>query len=605
MTETVFGVTKGLSADRMEQLQSLYHYRVEREDLISEELLGLMAKLSFEINRETAVYLNRRGQVVAVSVGDSSTVPLPAVNGRRGVGRLSGIRCLHTHPGASGELSRVDLMALKAERLDLMAAIGVSEGQPTEIYIGYIAGGPGERFMIEGPVTPDQVNKKNIMSTIAQMESWLEREVPAEDQRSPETAVLVGLASKGADRGSAEELLVELGLLAETAGAQVCAQVVQQKDRPDSAYYIGQGKAKEIELLSQAAGADLVIFDDELSPAQLRNLEQIISARLIDRTALILDIFAQRARSAEGKIQVELAQLKYILPRLAGKGNVLSRLGGGIGTRGPGETKLETERRHIRHRISILDRELDEIVRRRSLFREQREASRLPVLALVGYTNAGKSTLLNTLTGASVPAEDRLFATLDPTARRLTLPDGRDTLLTDTVGFVRKLPHQLVAAFRATLEEVKFADVLVHVVDSSHPGAEKQVSAVIDVLHHLGAAEKPIITVFNKIDRKPEGLDPIPRLREELPHVVDVSAVTGEGLDGLKQMMARVLPGVRELVTLAVPYHDAHIVSFIHDRGRVLESIYEGDRILVTAELDRPSVDQLAGYIVAGGGRSH
>nr|WP_232356956.1 GTPase HflX [Thermoactinomyces sp. CICC 24226] len=350
-----------------------------------------------------------------------------------------------------------------------------------------------------------------------------------------EKAILVGCGTKKQE-WSLRSTLEELKSLAETAQAVPVSQVLQFRDRIDPAWYIGRGKAEEIARMVEENEADLVIFDQELSPAQLRNLEGLMPCKVIDRTQLILDIFAQRARTKEGKIQVELAQLKYLLPRLAGKGKEMSRLGGGIGTRGPGEKKLETDRRHIRRQISVLTKQLEEIKKHRRLHQERRKKNGIPQVALVGYTNAGKSTLLNQLTGAGVLSENRLFATLDPTSRQLVLPSGKEVILTDTVGFIRQLPHHLIAAFRSTLEQVKEADLLLHVVDASHPEAEEQVEAVEQVLADLNAADIPVLMVWNKADRLerelPEGWDP--------DHLM-ISAFNEQDLDRLKARVEQAL----------------------------------------------------------------
>lgn len=364
---------------------------------------------------------------------------------------------------------------------------------------------------------------------------------------SMERAITVGLELPGTRGWETEDSLDELGQLAATAGAEVVGRVVQKRARPDPATYIGEGKAQELAALAMVSHADLVIFDDELSPAQQRNLEEIIGVKVIDRTWLILDIFASRAASKEGKIQVELAQLSYLLPRLVGKGTALSRLGGGIGTRGPGETKLETDRRRIRKRIAALRTELAEIARRRGLQRSRRKEAGIPVVSLVGYTNAGKSTLFNALTESQVLVEGKLFATLDPTIRRCRLPGGGTVLLADTVGFIRKLPHELVAAFRATLEEVAQADVICHVVDASHPGKDEQCAAVSAVLADLSLQDKPILTVLNKIDLVPGELER-DRLRIEHPGAILISAAERWGLPdllrGIEDILARTARGV-------------------------------------------------------------
>lgn len=406
-----------------------------------------------------------------------------------------------------------------------------------------------------------------------------------------ERAVLVGLETAAPSAWNIEDSIGELAHLTETAGAAVVATVIQKKGKPDPAYYVGEGKAREIEMVRSATEANLVIFDDELTPAQQRNLEEIIEGRIIDRTELILDIFAQRAATSEGKLQVELAQLNYMLPRLAGRGTEMSRLGGGIGTRGPGETRLEADRRTIRNRISSITRELETVRQRRTVQRQKRRDADLPLVALVGYTNAGKSSLLNTLTGAEVLVEDKLFATLDPTTRRYTLPDGRALLLTDTVGFIQKLPHHLIMAFRATMEEVVDADMLLHVVDASHPQAVEHCEAVFDVLREIDAADHPVITVLNKSDL-PESGPMIERLHHAYPKSVAVSAVTGDGLDDLAEMISEELSSWRVRIEELVPYGDP-VLGLIRARGRVISEVYREDGVAIVAEVDRMVAGQV------------
>jgi len=406
-----------------------------------------------------------------------------------------------------------------------------------------------------------------------------------------ERAVLVGLETAAPSAWNIDDSIGELAHLTETAGAAVVATVIQKKGKPDPAYYVGEGKAREIEMVRSATEANLVIFDDELTPAQQRNLEEIIEGRIIDRTELILDIFAQRAATSEGKLQVELAQLNYMLPRLAGRGTEMSRLGGGIGTRGPGETKLEADRRTIRNRISSITRELETVRQRRTVQRQKRRDADLPLVALVGYTNAGKSSLLNTLTGAEVLVEDKLFATLDPTTRRYTLPDGQALLLTDTVGFIQKLPHHLIMAFRATMEEVVDADMLLHVVDASHPQAVEHCEAVFDVLREIDAADHPVITVLNKSDL-PESGPMIERLHHAYPKSVAVSAVTGDGLDDLAEMISEELSSWRVRIEELVPYGDP-VLGLIRARGRIISEVYREDGVAIVAEVDRMVAGQV------------
>jgi GTP-binding protein HflX len=411
------------------------------------------------------------------------------------------------------------------------------------------------------------------------------------------------VAGSGSGAGSGwdvEDSLNELRLLAESAGAIVLASEIQRREHPDPAFFVGEGKAQEIAQLCEELQANLVIFDDQLSPSQLRHLEEVIPVKIIDRTALILDIFAQRAMSREGKIQVELAQLKYALPRLAGQGTALSRMGGGggIGTRrGPGETKLEMDRRRIRERISELEKEIDSVQANRQIQRAPRKKNAAPLAALVGYTNSGKSTLFNVLTEAGVLAEDRLFATLDPIVRKFMLPDGREILLADTVGFIQKLPHELVAAFRGTLEEARYADILIHVADVSHPQLIEQCATVNEVLSELGIGDKPTIMVFNKIDRLSSGLI-LERLKRDFPGCVAISALTGEGLEDFKRVLnERGLPQ-RVSVELLIPYKDAGIIAEIRaGSSQVEQEEYLAEGIRVKALMELPDLGRVRRYV--------
>jgi len=400
-----------------------------------------------------------------------------------------------------------------------------------------------------------------------------------------ETVILVGLQTPKSVL-PAEETLRELSLLVKTAGAKPLAEVVQKRPVVDAAYYVGKGKAEEIAVLAGELAVDCIVFDDELSPVQIRNLEAATGVRVVDRTALILDIFAGRARTSEGKLQVELAQANYRLPRLTGRGAQMSRLGGGIGTRGPGEKKLEVDRRHLRVRIAELKRELEEVKKHRSLHRRSRQAIPLPLVTLVGYTNAGKSTLLNALTGAEALVEDMLFATLDPTTRRVRLPGGREFLLTDTVGFIRKLPHHLVAAFRATLEEVLQADLLLHIVDTAHPQAAGQIAAVTEVLQQLGAADRPQLLVFNKLD-EPEARAALPALSRGYPDHVAVSAAQSLGLAELLEKAEALLQHDDCRLTLTVPFGREDLLTIMRRHGRIESVEYTTAGIDVKAILPR------------------
>jgi len=417
-----------------------------------------------------------------------------------------------------------------------------------------------------------------------------------EEQRQEQRGLLVTLERRGQEW---EESLAELHRLAETAGVEVVGRVTQRRDKPDGAFFVGRGKAREIRQIRGDARAQVLLVDGDLTPTQERNLEEAADTGVVDRTGLILNIFAQRARSREGKIQVELAQLTYLLPRLTGRGTELSRLGGGIGTRGPGETKLETDRRRIRKRLTVLRKQVERIGKRRGMERRRRKESGAPVAALVGYTNAGKSTLMNVLSGAGVFVEDALFATLDPTIRRVRLRDGREVLLADTVGFIRNLPHQLVAAFRATLEEVVAADVLVHVVDASHPQMEEQIEAARRVLVDLECAEKPMVVAFNKCDLVPDRVRLESRAKRE-EHAAVISAATGEGLEDLLRLIGERLEQDLVPVELVVPWSAQVLVSEVHTRGRVLAEDYRPEGVALTARVPEDIAERLRRAAKAG-----
>lgn len=411
-----------------------------------------------------------------------------------------------------------------------------------------------------------------------------------ENSQEPEVAVLVGI-----DMGlyNAQVSMDELEELARTAGAVVAAKIIQKRDKPDSATYVGSGRLEEIKAFTEANDVDLLIFDGELTPSQQRNIEDETDIRVIDRTTLILDIFAARARSNEGKIQVELAQLKYSLPRLGGKGAEMSRLGGGIGTRGPGESKLESDRRHIHRRIQSLQEELVQIAKRRENLRARREKDGIETVAIVGYTNAGKSTLMNTLTNAGVLAENKLFATLDPTSRALTLPDGRTVMLIDTVGLVRRLPHQLVDAFRSTLEEAANATVILNLCDASDECCTEHLNVTMNLLAALGCADKPIISVLNKCDLC-GGSFVLPAQGE----FVMISAKTGEGLGNLLAKIQLSLPPTRRKAELLIPYNEGGLVSYIREEGVLIKEDYRADGIYVKAVVDIQFLDKHKDLIV-------
>lgn len=581
------GNLTGIKSAMLDRLKSLYDFKQGLDEFASFELLSELCACSGEINREISVYISRDGGIVDVSVGDSAKVSMPSMRLVRNEDRLCGVRCIHTHPSGDGRLSGVDLGTLRSMKLDCMAAVGVSDGKPTQLYAAYLGDfdeDTGSRAaLVYGPMRPYKLPQKALIAEIFNSDDRFRsttKEVEAVEQ---ERAVLVGM-----DNDEGYDTLEELNELAKTAGALVVGKVRVRRRTIDNATYVGSGKANELSLMGSELEADLFIFDDELSAIQLRTLEETLGARVIDRTTLILDIFAARATSREGKLQVELAQMRYRLPRLIGQGQVLSRLGGGIGTRGPGEKKLEIDRRRIRRRVFELETELSEIEKQRGLRRESRKANRIPLVALVGYTNAGKSTMLNALTDSNVLAEDKLFATLDPVVRKITLSGGTEALLSDTVGFINKLPHDLVEAFKSTLEEVSNSDLILQVVDISCPYHEKQMRVVDGVLESLHAADIPRIIVFNKADAI-ASCD----LPAESENRLNVSALRGTGIEKLLSAVELKLNSARTEVDILVPYSKYEAVSMIRDRGMLLSEEHTETGTHIRALLDAESIGQL------------
>ncbi len=542
--DTVFGPVTGLKPSQLRSLQRLYRVRVPQDCAVTLELGQRLAALATEIEQPLCVFLNRRGQVVRVGLGTPDRARIPPLElPRYGEARLCGLRCvavgLERQPP-----NRAALTALAAQRLDALVWLTVRGGYLDRAYLAHLT---VAETWVSPPLSLEALGHQDFLALVAGLEEEFARNYQAREvSESGDRVILAGL--QGVNDGLTEAglplPLVELGQLVESAGGAIADTLWQKRERPHPQTVLGEGKIAEIAVAAQTQGANLIVFDRELSPAQLRNIEQRVGLRVSDRTEIILDIFAQRARSAAGKLQVELAQLAYRLPRLAGRGQALSRLGGGIGTRGPGETKLETDRRAVQKRITRLQQQVNELRDRRQRLRQQRLDREIPTVAIVGYTNAGKSTLLNTLTKAEAYAADRLFATLDPTTRRLNLGDflGLEqrmgtVLLTDTVGFIRELPPSLVDAFRATLEEVTEADVLLHVVDASHPHWAAQERSVREILQKMPLPTGPILTAFNKCDR-PSVLE---RLRAQHPEALCISAQTRLGLAELCWQLARLL----------------------------------------------------------------
>ena len=579
----IYGNKEGIRDSLLAQMELLYELELPDESFAPVELLEALAAFTAAINREISVYVSRSGAILDVTIGQIGSVELKDMRLRRNARRLSMVRCIHTHPGGNPQLSDVDISSLRSMRFDAMAAVGVSDsGRPTGLqaaFLGEYAGGINRVTLTE--IMPvKRIPQRALMEAIERADAQVLCGAPNDTQEEKERAFLVGLDS--------EESLEELARLADTAGAIVVGRMLQKKSRPDTATYVGSGKADELSLEAQAKEADLVIVDDELTGVQTRNLEEILrGVKVLDRTSLILDIFAQRAQSREGRLQVELAQMAYQLPRLTGHGVSMSRLGGGIGTRGPGETRLELDRRRIRRRMSDLRREIAELGSQRELRRSRREKNRVPVVALVGYTNAGKSTLLNTLSGAGVLAEDKLFATLDPVVRTVKFPTGGEFLLVDTVGFISKLPHALVDAFHSTLEEALLADLLVIVSDGASAEMAHQHDVVLEVLSSLGASDRPRIDVINKVD--------LMERTPEWPGAIPISAKTGEGMEALLGEIKRHLRGMARPLRVTIPYVQGSLLAALHDGAQVIREEYTENGVTVEAMTD----EQMAGRLSA------
>ena len=596
------GNIKGIRDSVIAELQKLYD--MQSPQLVSQELAVKLADITEYINREISVYITRSGQIIEIAVGDNATVELPSFSGRRGAGRLSGIRCIHTHPGGNPYLSGVDISALKNNKYDAMVAIGVVSPDFTksELTFGLITGiDSNENYTAEcyGPYSIEDAENINFVNTVSTIERILDKQTgTASLQVMSERAILIGMEwGRNDSLWTVDDSLEELKQLADTAGATVIKKFIQKRPKPDPAFFIGRGKVQELALYAQQENIDLCIFDDELSPAQQRNIESVMGIRILDRTALILDIFAQRARTNEGKLQVELAQLQYTLPRIMGKGLMLSRLGGGIGTRGPGETKLEVDRRRIRDRIAFIKDQIEKVKAVRSLHRSKRKKNNVFEVSLVGYTNAGKSTLLNTLTNSDIYAKDQLFATLDPTTRQLTLPNKQEIIITDTVGFIQRLPHQLIAAFRSTLEVVTEADLLVHVIDVSHELYKEQAAAVHEVLKEIGAETKPVITVYNKIDKLPPDSKLADRLALE-EDTVCISAAKKLNLETLQQMIESHRKSKAVEVTLCIPYAETAKAAQLHETANVLEQEYTENGAVMKVILPVEDLEAYNEYIL-------
>ena len=497
----LFGNISGLKANQIRSLENLYRRRIPNKFLITPKLAATIGRLSHEIRRQIGLLVNRQGRIAFVIVGNHNRIVIPDTSEYRAApGRLKGLRCIHTHLKKEF-LTKDDINDLVLLRLDIMAAITLTkEGLPYQVYASHIlpTGKDGKPCQMLGPLNPNQLDIR-CLELIQALESELAHATSLyKAKQGEERALLVSVTT--ASRRKAIDSLEELKELAVSSGIEVAGTVIQQRKRADSRFLLGTGKLQDLTIQTLQMGATLLIFDQELNPSQIRSITNQIDLKVIDRTQLILDIFAQRAQTKEGKIQVELAQLKYLLPRLITKNTAMSRLTGGIGGRGPGETKLEINRRRVRDSITRLEKALLTVKKQRKYQKAKRSKKGLPVISIIGYTNSGKSTLLNTLTKSDVLSESRLFATLDPSSRRLKFPKDTEVIITDTVGFIKDLPKDLLVAFRATLEELESADLLLHVIDISSPRFKDQIKSVERILEDLNLQHIPLIRVLNKQD---------------------------------------------------------------------------------------------------------
>ena len=584
----IHGNTDGIRNSVLKELEELYKINVPKYSVCTEDMINIISRLSSQIEREISVGINRKGKVISVAIGDSSSVEIPLIDIHEK--RLSGVRIIHTHPSGVSRLSALDISALMKLKLDTIMAIAVEEGKAKDASLGFCYVENEILISEEAPhLTIDQCLQINILDKINHVEEVIKTSNVEEDDS--ERAILVGCDTR--------ESLDELEELAKACDIPTLEKVFQNRSKIDASFYIGRGKVLEIANIRQLTRANLVIFDDELSGAQVKNLEANLGVKVIDRTTLILEIFSRRAKTREAKIQVELAQLKYRATRLMGLGTVMSRTGGGIGTRGPGEKKLEIDRRHIRERIYDLQAELKKIKKIRETQRERRSKDKTSQVSLVGYTNAGKSTLRNTLCAESASTlatqakdkvfeADMLFATLDTTTRAIKLPDNRDITLTDTVGFVSKLPHELVEAFKSTLEEVIYSDLLCHVVDASSDNAQEEIIAVEKVLGELKALESAKILVLNKIDKADEEkLNELEAKYSSIYNkVVKISARERINLDELLEAISEELPYTLKSKEYIIPYTAQQVVAYLHRNANVSEEEYREEGTYIKAEVD-------------------
>lgn len=594
----IYGNIEGIRNTILEKLEELYDVTVEKYEVVNQIIGETLSTITTNINREISIAIDRKGRVFHVAIGDATSVEVPLVNIREK--KLSGVRIIHTHPNGNSRLSAVDTSALIKLKLDCIVALGVSKGQIEECTIGLLSVYNNVLgFEASGPMEFSKLMEYPLLGEISHIEEIIRiEEVIEEDQ---DRAVLVSTQD--------EDSLEELVELAKACEVTVIDGILQKRREKDNATYIGSGKVSELALLCQALRANVVIFDNELTGSQVRNLEEILCVKVIDRTTLILEIFARRARTKEAKIQVELAQLKYRSAHLQGLGVLMSRTGGGIGTKGPGEKKLEIDKRRIRDRIYDLNQELNNMKKIREVQREKRED--IPKVSIVGYTNAGKSTLRNKLCEIAMPKDigvkekvfefDMLFATLDVTTRAIMLEDNRLITLSDTVGFIRNLPHELIESFKKTLEEVVYSDMLLHVCDAKALNLEEQIEAVLKVLEELGAQNKPCILVFNKIDMVDE--EKISYLQEKYKsnNIAFISAREKIGLSELLLKISLNLPSKLSKVNYIIPYDDTKMVSFLHRNSNILKEEYREEGTYISAMVETETYNKTRKYEVDEG----
>ncbi|OSA94703.1 UNVERIFIED_ORG: GTPase HflX [Clostridium botulinum] len=598
------GNIDGIRNSILSELEKIHSIRTSKDEICNLEILNIIAKVSANIKREVSVAINRKGNVTSVAIGDSTSVEVPLIDISEK--RLSGVRVIHTHPNGYCNLSALDVTALLKLKLDAIVSVAITEeGEIRDFSLGLLRLYNNKLEYDENMnLSLEEITSINILDKIKFIENLIKVNDVIEE--TGEKAILVGSDTK--------ESLEELEELTKACNIPVLQTVFQSRNKIDPSFFIGRGKVLEIASIRQIERANVIIFDDELTGSQVRNLEAALGAKVIDRTTLILEIFATRAKSKEAKIQVELAQLKYRLSRLQGLGTILSRTGGGIGTRGPGEKKLETDRRHIMETIYDLRKELKRIKKTREVQREKRNKESIPKVSLAGYTNAGKSTLRNVLCDLSARKDtvgkekvfeaDMLFATLDTTTRALTLKNKGLITLTDTVGFVRKLPHDLVEAFKSTLEEVIFSDILCHVVDVSSETAIEQYKAVNEVLTELEAIDKETILVLNKIDKATE--EQINNFIEFIENdetnkdqvIIKISAKEGINLEEFLSLIEEKLPYNYKKAEYLIPYDKSNMQSFLHRNGRVLEEDYRDNGTFMIVEVDDEVYNKTKEYVL-------